>query len=371
MPPIRSPFAAGHLPAGEIDPDYLYFLQHVRLDGDSYALELPAHGASPPSLLRYETPLASSDGECVSDPSPSRLSTNCRVEQKDSAASVGADPAWYDSLGDVDEDYRLFLQHTRLVDGQLILEIGGVVVNYDQPDATRSGGSSEAEDEKDKRWGKEAAVASPGKRFSVGGEREGLVSDAPATAVPKPYACDWRADPKPGQEVNDEEDEGQLDAASAGTLKGVYWEASSSNGHDAGLRAHSEGKVEKELGAIWPAHITRRLESDFKRRLIQVLTKPVGRKEFYKLFDMATIRTPLMKLRQVRNETKFYPTEEMGSSYLDHYPDLAEQVMNSGLRHGLALLRGFFFWLQNNAHEDQFKPWVDDSKYHEVIPLLD
>uniref|UniRef100_A0A0A9EF01 Uncharacterized protein n=2 Tax=Arundo donax TaxID=35708 RepID=A0A0A9EF01_ARUDO len=86
---------------------------------------------------------------------------------------------------------------------------------------------------------------------------------------------------------------------------------------------------------------------------------------------MVTIRTPLMKLRQVRNETKFYPTEEMGSSYLDHYPDLAEQVMNTGSRHGLALMRGFFFWLQNNAHEDQFKPWVDDSKDHEVIPLAD
>jgi hypothetical protein len=37
---------------------------------------------------------------------------------------------------------------------------------------------------------------------------------------------------------------------------------------------------------------------------------------------MATLRTPLMKLRQVRNETKFYPTEEMGNSYLDHYPGI-------------------------------------------------
>jgi hypothetical protein len=27
--------------------------------------------------------------------------------------------------------------------------------------------------------------------------------------------------------------------------------------------------------------------------------------------------------------------------------------------------------LQNNAHDDQFKPWVDDSKDQEVIPVMD
>ncbi|GJN02205.1 hypothetical protein PR202_ga19531 [Eleusine coracana subsp. coracana] len=352
MPALRSPFAGGDLPAGDVDPDYLYFLQHVRLDGDSYALELPARGASPPTFIKYEAPPASSDGECVSDPSPGRLSTNRREEEKGSSASVEAEPAWHGSLGEVDEDYRIFLQHTRLVDGQLVLEIGGAVINYDQPDASRFGDSGDAEKEKGKRRGQE--VASPGEMFSVGGEREGVAVGTPETPVPEPYACDWQADPTPGQE-----NEGLLNA---GTLKGVYWEASSSSGRVAGLPAGAEGKVEKEPGTIWPAHINLRPDSDFKRRLIQDLTKPASRKEYYKLFDMATLRTPLMKLRQVRNETKFYPTEEMGSSYLDHYPDLAEQIMKTGSRHGLALMRGFFFWLQNNAHEDQFKPWVDDSK---------
>ena len=79
------------------------------------------------------------------------------------------------------------------------------------------------------------------------------------------------------------------------------------------------GKVEKE-GIIWPTHITRRPDSDFKRRLIKALTKPVAPKEYYRLFETVTIRTPLMKLRQVRSETKSYPAEEMGKSYLEHYP---------------------------------------------------
>ncbi|CAN6240316.1 unnamed protein product [Urochloa humidicola] len=354
MPALRSPLAGGDIPADDIDPDYLYFLQHIRADGDSYVLELPANGASSPSFLRYEAPPgSSSDGECVIDPSPGRLSTNCRSVERNSPASLEATPAWYDSLDEVDEDYRLFLQHARLVDGQLILQIGGVVINYDQPVAAGSRG------EKDKQRGAEAAVPSPG--------RDEVASDAPSIVVPEQHACDWRADPSPGREVKEKDggDEDLRDAEDAGTMKDVYWEASSSDGRRAA------GRRTKEPGTVWPTHITQRPDSDFKRRLIKALTKPVARKEYYKLFDTVTIRTPLMKLRQVRNETKFYPTEEMGSSYLDHYPDLAEQIMNSGRRNGLALMRGFLFWLQNNAHDDQFKPWVDDSKAPEVIPVVD
>ncbi|KAG2573645.1 uncharacterized protein LOC120641379 [Panicum virgatum] len=368
MPPVLgSPFARGDLPAGDVDPDYLYFLQHVRVDGDSYVLELPANGASPPSVLRYEAPPgSSSDGECVY-PSPGRLSTNGRAVEGDSSASLEARPAWYDSLDDVDEDYRLFLQHTRLVDGQLVLEIGGVVINYDQPVVEGP------QTEKSKQRVVEAAIPSPGKGDSSGVGSDEVGSGAPATAVPEQYACDWRADPSLGREVKEKDggDEGLSDAADAGTMKGVYWEACSGDGRRAGRRTNSGAKVEQELGIVWPTHITRRPDSDFKHRLIEALTQPVARKEYYRLFDMVTLRTPLMKLRQVRNETKFYPTEEMGSSYLDHYPDLAEQVMNSGRRNGLALMRGFLFWLQNNAHDDQFKPWVDDSKDQEVIPVMD
>ena len=237
MPVLGSPFARGDLPAGDVDPDYLYFLQHIRVDGDSYVLELPANGASPPSVLRYEAPLgSSSDGECVSDPSPGRLSTNGRAEERDSSASLEVRPAWYDSLDDVDEDYRLFLQHTRLVDGQLVLEIGGVVINYDQPVVEGP------QREKVTQRVVEPAVPSPGKGVSLGAGSDEVGSGAPATAVPEQYACDWRADPSPGREVKKEKDggdEGLSDAADAGTMKGVYWEACSGDGRRAGRRTNS------------------------------------------------------------------------------------------------------------------------------------
>ncbi|KAF8669831.1 hypothetical protein HU200_051005 [Digitaria exilis] len=435
MPPVLRSHSAsargGDLPAGDVvDPDYLYFLQHIRVDGDSYVLELPGNGSSPPSLLKYEAPpppppppppdSSSSDGgECVSDPSPGRLSTNRRADERDSSASLEATPpAGCDSLDAVDDDYRLFLQHARLVDGQLVLEVGGVVINYDQPVVAAA-----PRWENGKQRGVETASPSPGRGVGVGAETIEVGSGAPANVVPEQYACDWRADSSPRRKVKGK-DGGDQGLSNAGTMKGVYWEASSSDGRRAGRRSNSvrlsdtfsssfmseslslnnQGitiigigeKVEQELGIVWPTHITKRPDSDFKRRLIEALTEPVARKEYYRLFDTVTIRTPLMKLRQVRNETKFYPTEEMGSSYLDHYPgkilhclhtfclwthllmhflhltlDLAEQIMNSGRRNGLALMRGFLFWLQNSAHDDQFKPWVDDSEDQEVIPVMD
>lgn len=235
MPVLRSPFAGGDLPAGDADPDYLYFLEHIRLDGDSYTLELPARGDSPPSLLKYEAPLAgSSDGECVSDPSPGRLSSNRRaVEERESSQSASLEtvPAWYDSLDDVDEDYRLFLQHTRLVDGQLVLEIGGVVVNYDEPVPPGSRG------EKDTQRVEEPAFASPGEGVGVAAGSDEVASGALATVVPVQYACDWRADPSPRREVNDGGDEEGL--SDANTLKGACREASSSDGCRAGHPANS------------------------------------------------------------------------------------------------------------------------------------
>uniref|UniRef100_A0A0D3FYF7 Uncharacterized protein n=1 Tax=Oryza barthii TaxID=65489 RepID=A0A0D3FYF7_9ORYZ len=300
---MQFPFAAGDYPADQVDPDYLYFLRHIRPDGDSYTLELPSDGVSPPSLVKYEAPAdtGSTDGECVSDPSPGRASTNRPPEEKESSVEVDAEPpapSWIDSLVDIDEDYRLFLKHTRVVNDNMVLEIDGAVVTY--PCAASSESSSEVEDAREKE------VA--------------MDSDEPVVILPDPKVCDW---------------------------------------------------VAGSQGVIWPAHINSRPDSDFKQRLLDALSKPFSRKEYIKLFDMASIRTPLVKLRQVRNDVKFYPTQEMGNSYFDHYPDLVDQVMHTSFPNGLALMRGFFFWLQNNAHEDQFRPWVDVSKDHEVIPLID
>ncbi|XP_052153706.1 uncharacterized protein LOC127771808 [Oryza glaberrima] len=331
---MQFPFAAGDYPADQVDPDYLYFLRHIRPDGDSYTLELPSDGVSPPSLVKYEAPAdtGSTDGECVSDPSPGRASTNRPPEEKESSVEVDAEPpapSWIDSLVDIDEDYRLFLKHTRVVNDNMVLEIDGAVVTY--PCAASSESSSEVEDAREKE------VA--------------MDSDEPVVILPDPKVCDWVA-------VGD---------ASVRTLDSKKKrKMSSSNSNNAGPSVPTGSQ-----GVIWPAHINSRPDSDFKQRLLDALSKPFSRKEYIKLFDMASIRTPLVKLRQVRNDVKFYPTQEMGNSYFDHYPDLVDQVMHTSFPNGLALMRGFFFWLQNNAHEDQFRPWVDVSKDHEVIPLID
>lgn len=173
---MQFPFAAGDYPADQVDPDYLYFLRHIRPDGDSYTLELPSDGVSPPSLVKYEAPAdtGSTDGECVSDPSPGRASTNRPPEEKESSVEVDAEPpapSWIDSLVDIDEDYRLFLKHTRVVNDNMVLEIDGAVVTY--PCAASSESSSEVEDAREKE------VA--------------MDSDEPVVILPDPKVCDWVA----------------------------------------------------------------------------------------------------------------------------------------------------------------------------------
>ncbi|VAH34736.1 unnamed protein product [Triticum turgidum subsp. durum] len=290
MPSLPSPFAAGDCSADKFDPDYLYFLRHLRTEGSSYVLELPPGGASPAPVIRYESPIAISDGECVSDPSPGGASANRRAEEWDS--SVEAPPSWIDSIVDIDEDYRIFLHHTCVVNNRLKLQMGGVVVDYEpDPDAAQSGGSSGVEEQSEK----DAAVA------SSGGEEQAVDSDVPVVIMPDPNAYDWRADPAPRQRMQGQEDIGRKDAQPR---------VASSHRSD----------------VIWPPHINRRPDSDFKRRLMDALQKPFSRKEYIKLFDMASIRTPLVKLRQVRNDAKFYPTEEMGNSYFDHYPGMLSWV---------------------------------------------
>ncbi|TVU51784.1 hypothetical protein EJB05_03228, partial [Eragrostis curvula] len=81
---------------------------------------------------------------------------------------------------------------------------------------------------------------------------------------------------------------------------------------------------------------------------------------------MAAQRTPVEKLRQTRNSITSYKTDKMGSSYLDPYPllannffktsNLGKQIMNVTCgRHGLALMRGLFFWLQLCCHHFNFQ----------------
>ncbi|XP_062184280.1 uncharacterized protein LOC133888153 [Phragmites australis] len=364
MPPPAKPYCFGTAglstdEIAKIDPDYLFFLSHVRLDGVTYTVEIPSKdGASPPQVIKYEETLegpnaeppatAGREGGVQGSPSPMEEDSSAAGEvpsggasppasvktraashvgevpvEEDDLAAPAAEPAWYDSEPHMDEDYRHCLQHVRVVnDARMVYEMGDFSMTI--------GEEREAEAEAEEEEDADAAIDD--------NEEEGEVEAEEADeAIPASKEDDV------GTEKNEDSDENEEGVASDF----------------------------KELqGAIWPTHIVERPESDFKQKLMEVLKKPFNQEEHDELFGMATNRTPVKKERRTRHRVVNYAcTYEMGKSYFDCYPDLADQVEGEGNSYPnrLALLRGLFFWLKNIGHEDQFRPWRDDYKKYRVF----
>lgn len=109
--------------------------------------------------------------------------------------------------------------------------------------------------------------------------------------------------------------------------------------------------------------------TDFKSKLMAVLSKPYDQSEYEELLKKATERKPLNKQKHLRSMSISYATKEVGQSYFDHFPDLAEQVRSDDCDRRLNLLRGFFFWLKNLTQEGAYMPWA--SSGYEVIATDD
>ncbi|KAK4391032.1 hypothetical protein Sango_2166500 [Sesamum angolense] len=77
---------------------------------------------------------------------------------------------------------------------------------------------------------------------------------------------------------------------------------------------------------------------EFRRQMLDVLRKPYDKEEYAD------------HQARVRN-----------GSYLDYHPDVGKKLKKHryNRRKRLAILRGFFFWLQHLTREGAFKPWKD------------
>ncbi|EOY16456.1 Uncharacterized protein TCM_035219 isoform 1 [Theobroma cacao] len=102
--------------------------------------------------------------------------------------------------------------------------------------------------------------------------------------------------------------------------------------------------------------------SQFREKLMNLLKKPYDQEEFDYLWREVTYKKPVQGVRDLRNgRMKAYSTKTDGKSYLDWYKKLKMKIDEFRCdRHKiLCLLRGFFFWLENTAHEGSFQPWLD------------
>ncbi|PAN39331.1 hypothetical protein PAHAL_7G236000 [Panicum hallii] len=439
MPPPGKPYtrsaaAAAAPEADKVDPDYLFFLQHVRLDGDAYALYIPSEdGVSPPEVIRYEQPLPGSnvgdpvagseyggqrgpppsEGDSLAarnsphaapygaasprssggkrkapEPSPRVEVRSGAVPVEEDPAPAAREPAWYDSRPGIDEDYRLFLRHVRVVnEGTAVVKMGNATILMGNEPSVDNSDAEEDEDVSILASGHsgEDSVGTE-EEENVDGEKEaGLDSDLQIVNVfdleVEEVSEEEGEEDTQGKEVGPgsdlqivnvmefemEEDGENLSAPIKGITESqpCNREASSSKGHPA--TPHNASELQ---GVIWPPHIIERPNSIFKKELMEILNKPFKQEEYDRYVALATNRSPIVKERRTRNNVVYYPWKhEMGKSYFDSYPDLAEQfrLQDNNYPNRLALLRGLFFWLQNVGREDQFRPWTDDFKRYRVV----
>ncbi|KAI5671206.1 hypothetical protein M9H77_11570 [Catharanthus roseus] len=92
--------------------------------------------------------------------------------------------------------------------------------------------------------------------------------------------------------------------------------------------------------------------SNFRVQILEILRKPYDKEEHERLMQEITKRKPQHKHRDLRSGgVKFYPSDKMGKSLLDHHLVLKRKIeeavaANNDLKQ-LNLLRSFFFWLQD------------------------
>ncbi|CAD6262896.1 unnamed protein product [Miscanthus lutarioriparius] len=389
MPPPAEP----HIPsvaaglsaqeAADADKDYLYFLRHVRLDGDAYTVVIPSKdgASSPPQIIRYEqpvpdhnagTPVAGSEcgGQRVppsSEESPWATSEAPRgVKRKAPEASPGgevrsgavpmeedtptpvAECAW-DTQPDMDEDYLLFLRHAREVEGKLVFKTGNCSITIGEDDDTDEEEEEEEEGEEEEDDEVDNPASGQSGEDGIGTEEK----DDEEEAIPASVTEDGVDSDSPILKVKEEEasKEDDVDVGPGSDIqivnKPVYYETKKvEEGGEKPLNALVRGTTDldplgkkeassskehlsmplnaSELqGVIWPPHINERPNSVFKEKLIEFLDKPFTQEEYDKYFALATDRSPLLKERRTRNKVAYYAwTHEMNKSYFDRYPGL-------------------------------------------------
>ncbi|KAF3447049.1 hypothetical protein FNV43_RR12229 [Rhamnella rubrinervis] len=112
--------------------------------------------------------------------------------------------------------------------------------------------------------------------------------------------------------------------------------------------------------------------SRFREKLIEILKRPYNSIEYEDSLQEISCRRPIVRDRDLRSGTKSYKSDYISESYLDWCTELSEKIhlARDNRLKTLNLLRGFFYWLQNVSGEGVFRPWLDPECL-EVLPQVD
>ncbi|WOL06248.1 hypothetical protein Cni_G14979 [Canna indica] len=313
----------------EDDPNYRMFLDHLRVDGNSYLYEMAVGGSDPPLRVKYEggegfdvaapwrqpksrhssgskrTGSGEANGRSTPESNKRRkrmtLDQNLckflhpRTPVSSSRVHTGG------SL--IDEDYLVFLNNVKVHDGLILRNNETIVYENIKKE------EKEVEEQEE--------------------EKEMVTEIEKIAEENEVYPVEMEEEPS-----------------------GVPLQPSGSSGAE----DHS-----------FLAEILRRKPSSFRNRLVNVLREPFDKKEYEGMMSHISIRKPIVNYKHLRDDSIPYATSQLGLSYLDHYPDLAKCIESaSDDHHKNFLLRGFFFWLQNVGSSDSFRPWIPaipESRY--------
>lgn len=125
----------------EADMEYALFLQHLRVDGNSYVAEIPVGGCGPPLRIKYEEVRESSFPACQTQRQRRRHSSSGSMktgaaeakkvcERKSSPAESLS--RCEDQYSSIDKDYQIFLNNIRSCGGTMVLEWRNNVTVYEQ-----------------------------------------------------------------------------------------------------------------------------------------------------------------------------------------------------------------------------------------------
>ncbi|KAI0491306.1 hypothetical protein KFK09_025566 [Dendrobium nobile] len=341
-----------YFPVDNVDPMYKVFLEHLRKDGKSYILEMEDGDNGLPVFVKYENndglsdflqlDAAISSGHCSFVRKGKIETKRRRIYRKTEAQSneivdfsgflskeventivVGSNKEFQnirnmtvdfsDSFKNLvennlaDDSYEEFLSYLKIQDGLMVFEYNSITVIYE---------------------GNGTSAAAEGTCLDDQGP---MPLHSFESILPSPRPANEGATCSDNQEL-------------------VLYESNL-----------TPDVVICEADEMSMVPLDSYIVSPFDLKLMAVLSKPYDQQEHEMLWKHANFRKPVLRHKDLRNQSKSFSTRQMGFSYLDHFPDLAKKLEHSDPQQALNLLRGLFFWLKNLCHEGAYKPWISAS----------
>ncbi|KAJ3680100.1 hypothetical protein LUZ60_016378 [Juncus effusus] len=363
----------------EDDPEYVFFLQNLRVCGDSYAIEIQREGFSGPVLVKYE------EEERVSVVNPRRK----RIRGSESQIGAGVvevgpvRPRVESDLFDLGRDRCNLISGVRSVVRDAVVkieneEVGGFGREIDLVERKdgffeREGGEGETNSADDSVIAKVVNEEERDSELSEETSKNTVLAESDKTKE-IPSGSRGTRDNSVRNSERDEVKKGEKSQIKPPKQESYWVEEIKKRSFTKCSEFTNSSDSDEEIRHEIPIEMLNRPESEYKEKLIEYLSSPFNKKEYKVLMKRAARRSKKILSKETRRGVRYCETDELSKSYFDWYPgrfdyyillnmfylihliydyfvififlDFARQVEKAEKGRQWFLLRGFFFWLQ-------------------------